>query len=123
MTTAAKKYLEVVRESCPSALRKRLVPELQGSVSEYAEAHPQDSLDALIIHFGEPDQIVQEYLANLEDFERIGLIRKTRWIKTAVVVGLVVFVSVVIFAAAWIISENSRHVAYDYSEAEISEIL
>ena len=43
---------------------KRFLKDFQSSVYDFADAHPDSTLDTLFAHFSTPDEIVMDYLAS-----------------------------------------------------------
>ena len=121
MNPEVKKYLKQVKAGCPVALRKRLIPDLQNSLAEYAETHPDATWDSLIARFGEPNHVAADYLADMEDSERIKCLQKAKWVKIAAIVALAVFIAAILFTSVWIICENSRHVLVSI-DSELIEV-
>ncbi len=64
---ALKHYLRQVKSVLPSReLKKRLIPQINQSICNYIEAHPDADMTMLQEHFGTPMQIAGSYLYEQE---------------------------------------------------------
>lgn len=102
----AKRYFKAVKKSCPFAFKKRLISALKNDINEYIEQNPSASFEDIKQHFGEPEQFALEYIAAMDDTDRMKAVSITRQLKIAVIIISIVGL-IVSGCAIWIAIENS----------------
>ncbi|MCD8023427.1 MAG: DUF6120 family protein [Lachnospiraceae bacterium] len=62
---------------------KRFIGEIEENVSDYFDSNPDATKQELVLQFGEPKEIVDDYFHALEPGTYIESMRRTRYIKHA----------------------------------------
>lgn len=114
------KYCNAVEKQCPREFRKRLMPDLESSISDYLAENPNSTLNNITQHFGEPEQFAIEYLAAMNDSERNKIISRAKWIKRGIAIGVALLIIIAAITATLIIIENSKTAVHYYSEEIIN---
>lgn len=107
-------YLKQVSKKCPVSFRKRMMMDIESSLSDYSDEHPNCTIDDIVQHFGTPEKFADEYILALDEKSREKLLSKAKWLKWGFLIGIVIFLIIVAIAAIWIIFENSQIAGYYY---------
>lgn len=85
-----KRYCRMLHRAlaCTPQLRKRLVAQMQESVADYLDENPQTTMQDLYEHFGEPKQVAENALQELDPKELQNQLKRARWRRLLVVLVL-----------------------------------
>ena len=111
-----KSYIRQVKKACPFSFRRKMLFSLKSGIADYIEENPDSSIDDIIERFGKPETFAPEYIAAMDDNERIKAFRTAKIIKCSIIVGVALFILIVFVTAVCIIIENSRTAVYYYYE-------
>lgn len=112
-------YVRQAGDGLPFAVRRKLRTDLQNSLSDFLDTRPDRTMDDVVEHFGSPEKFMDEYVLAMEPARRRKLLRKAKWFKRTVCIGIAVAVLIVATGTIWIVRENSRTVGYYYTEEVI----
>lgn len=108
-------YLKRVKRHCPFYLRKRLLPELSGAISDFIEENPDAKIDDLKARFGEAERYAEEYRTEMSAAERTMIFRKERTIITVIIAAILAISLIFIGSYFWITHNNDDPFpVYDY---------
>ena len=83
-----------------------MISALKNDINEYIEQNPSASFEDIKQQFGEPEQFALEYIAAVDDTDRMKAVSITRQLKIAVIIISIVGL-IVSGCAIWIAIENS----------------
>lgn len=113
MNKIGNQYLKQVKShlTCPEALKKTFLEQLQGDVEEFLETNPDATLEILTVRFGEPNQMACSYLDGLDGNELQKQIIKAKIVKRIVLFTCLGILTVVlVIAVLFIIHLSSDNV-------------
>lgn len=87
------KYVRQAGKKCSAPYRRKLIAELQNSLSDFFEDNPEHSMEDILEHFGSPEKFADEYLLAMDRAERSNLLRIAKWIKITVCVSITIIYS------------------------------
>lgn len=125
MNKIGNQYLKQVKShlTCPAALKKTFLEQIQGDVEEFLETNPDATLEILTVRFGEPNQMACSYLDGLDGNELQKQIKKAKTVKRTILftcLGLLlaVLVAITILVIASL-SSKSTVITYTVSEDQL----
>ncbi|MEE0928969.1 MAG: hypothetical protein UIG59_07225 [Acutalibacteraceae bacterium] len=115
-----KRYLKTALKKCPSAYRKRISGNLSDSLFEFVEENPAVNEEALVENFGPPERYAEEYIASLDDEEKVRLLAKNTFIMRAITITIAIGLIILAVGTA-IIVIDSINSSSNYYEVVIGE--
>lgn len=104
---------------CPQKTRLRLIEELQNSVEEFLEEHPNAAPSDIVQHLGTPEQIAHDYLSSLDERQLHDYVSRTKTIRRVLAaMAIVVMILAAIFVLLY---RNWKDNIYYYSNYNIYE--
>ncbi len=118
--SAIKRYVKAALKKCPSAYRKRLSANLSDSLFEFVEGNPAADEKILIENFGPPERYAEEYIASLDDEEKIRILTKNTFIKQAITITIAIGL-IILAVGTTIIVIDSINSSSNYYEIVIGD--
>lgn len=124
MNKIGNQYLKQVKShlTCPGALKKNFLEQLQGDVEEFLETNPDATLEELTQRFGNPEEMAHSYIESLDGDELQKQIKKSKMVKRIVLFTCLGILSIILIVASIIIIDNLTAdvtvVTYTVSEGE-----
>lgn len=108
MNKIGNQYLKQVKShlTCPAALKKTFLEQLQGDVEEFLETAPNATLEELTQRFGSPSEMAHSYIDSLDGDELQKQLRKSKIVKRIVLFTCLGILLAVLFVASVIIIDN-----------------
>ena len=110
------KYCKLVKKKCPKAFKKRIIPELEGAVCDFCNENETTAIDVIYDRFGRPEDFAAAYVDNMDDTEKLNLLKRSKRIKIAVIVAVAIFSIALIVGAVIFIWQDSQSIASYYGE-------
>lgn len=107
-------YLKQVKKNCPSSFRKKLAGELESSLFDYVDGHPDSTMEDIVVHFGLPERYVREYIRALDDSVCQKIVSRSKRIKRCVLIGTIIAVLIVAGAAIKLVQIISESTVYSW---------
>ena len=124
-----KKYIESIDKQIafPKKIKKKLLFNLQNSVVCYVENHSDTTFEQLISHFGTPESVSEEYIATVDHDELQKAIRKSKFIKRVVLIGVAAILLAILVTSAVVIIRNETtktRIVYDnVDDLDVSTVI
>ena len=108
MNKIGNQYLKQVKShlTCPAALKKTFLEQLQGDVEEFLETAPNATLEELTQRFGSPSEMAHSYIDSLDGDELQKQLRKSKIVKRIVLFTCLGIIAIILFVASVIIIDN-----------------
>ena len=111
-SSALKRYYREIRSWLPVSSRQKnkIVGDLSSSIDAYLDTHPEADLQEIQAHFGNPSSIASAYVDNANTADLLRGLRIRKRIVTAVVVGVLVIILLVLGTLAFELTDYSNAV-------------
>lgn len=105
MNKIGNQYLKQVKShlTCPAALKKTFLEQLQGDVEEFLETAPNATLEELTQRFGSPSEMAHSYIDSLDGDELQKQLRKSKIVKRIVLFTCLGILTLVLIVAVMFI--------------------
>ena len=96
---------------CSHGLKKRILNDIQQTVSGYLTEHPEADMQAIVQRFGTPQQIASTYINEMDTQDLLQHLKQNRKIRNIVIIGLSVLVAAWITALSVIVASGLNSIS------------
>lgn len=99
---ALKRYIRSISHGLPSGtMKKRFMSQLRDSITDFMQENPEADFEALLSHFGTPQEIAASYLYAQEPRILLRKIRMNKKMFRTVAIFMAVILTMCISLVAW----------------------
>ena len=110
LDTALKRYYRNIRKDLPCSykMKKRIMQQIRESVDQFLEQNPDADVDAVQLHFGEPQTIALSYIEDQDAPELLRKMRIKKKVLAIIVAAMSLILAIWLLATAWAIADAKR---------------
>ena len=113
---AINKYLCKALKNCPLSFKKTLKLVLYTDLYEFLTTHPDTNEEELVFNFGKPELFCSNYIAALDDSERVKLLSKNNFIKRVIAIFVAIILMLIAVGVAIIVVDSLNSSVHYYGE-------
>lgn len=110
MNKEQENYLQQIKSSFPifRGNEKKFYDDFENSVREYGKKNPTCSQEELVEHFGNPNQVIEEYFDNINSNDYISLIKRKMYARVVAFVAVICLIFTTV-AGIWYIGKAKQN--------------